>query len=228
MRKKILFVFGLFLCNLFCLSVSAESLEISLVNENRESYEFDVVVKDVKNEKTNVITGNVSYDKSLFWEFDIVEVSGWKLYKNVNENNISFVLVNLNGYATEGMSVLNIKTNFFGNDSLNINIGSIESSSISSIINISSVDFKYEIPVEEIVVPEDDLIDNIEVDNENEENNDIVDEETESKDNKSNLEEKGKSSNKKYGSLFVVVLIIIALIVLLFIIFRNKDKKGGK
>ena len=63
----------LFICMLFMVGVvKAETLDIGLSNSNENNYVFDMLVKDIKDSKVNVISGTISYDENVFRNFIIL------------------------------------------------------------------------------------------------------------------------------------------------------------
>lgn len=233
MKKIKMLFFCLFLCCFYCV-VNAETLNISYVNEEKGGYLFEVLVNDVKDQKINVIAGNIKYDKALYSNLELVESESWKLYTKVNGSGVSFVLVNISGYATENMNVFDIMVSFDVNNVIDFDFYDIQSGSNNSILSITDVNFKYEILEEEIVIPNDDFDNNIINDKEDEsklENNSTVESEKDENNDdlllhKDSILEIEKNNFFIYFvyvlvAVFVFVIIVVGIVVL-FVVKKGK------
>ena len=221
--KKILILFiGLFMFN----AVNAESLDISLANSNETNYFFDMLVKDVKDSKVNVISGVITYDQAVFKSFELGAQNGWDLQTVKDGNKVKFVLTHMTDYAVENQRIVGINTVVKKNSSdLKITLDSIVSSSSESAINVSNVTYKHEVvetpvvkPENNVQVPEEDVSNKVEEDKKEE--------------NKTEEKEEKKTSKKiktrDVISLVISFLVLGAVIAVGLFAYKENKKDGGK
>ena len=231
MRKVILFI-----CLLFMFSaVNAETLEFDLTNNNENNYVFDMLVKDVKNTKINVISGVVSYDESVFNSFELNSQNGWDLQTVKDGNKVKFILTHMTNYVVENQRVMGVSTKVKDTTKdISITLDSIVSSSNESPISVSNVAYKHE-PYRDQVepdnnvnvqVPDEDLVNKVE-----EEKEEVKEETVDDKKEEKNEEiDSGKKTVRTRDIISLIISFLVFGVVIAAGIFAYKENKkdGGK
>lgn len=222
----------LFICMLFMVGVvKAETLDIGLSNSNENNYVFDMLVKDIKDSKVNVISGTISYDENVFRNFNLTAQNGWEIQTVKDGNKVKFILVHMTDYAQENQKIVDIKTVVTGTTKeIKIALDSIVSSSSDSAISVSDVTFKHEVvekPTipnkEDVEIPKEDVTNKIEQE-------DKVEDKTEEKEDK----KEDKKDNKKSIRSRDVISLVISFMVLGVVVaagvfaYRENKKDVGK
>ena len=224
--KKII---GLIIClYAFCIvNVSAETLSLKLVSEDNKVLNFDVVVTNVMG-ANNVFEGEVKYDKNDINSIKLVAADGWELYTKVKDNSVRFIALSMENVAVENTTLFKVNTDVkketkltLGNigvagGNVGVTLGEITYSYKEVVVEdnkpVIDSEIKPDIKDEQVSIPSDDLINNIE-------------------DVKDDVVEKENKETKKDNELsktIVSILVAIAIVTLAFIFLFRKRKGGVK
>lgn len=257
--KKLKYVLLFVICMMIFGTVNAESLNVKLAQEKDGEMVFNVTAADIKDQKINIVAGTLNIDSTIFKNIEIIGENGWEIYVKQDGKDMKFVLLNVSNYLVENATIANIKTNITKDNTINeelLNIGNIESSSMTSVIKIKDVVYKLEkqnieqdnnkeesIPKEENNKEETKEEIKEETESEKEEDkpevpkeevsNKIEEDNNKDEQEETNEEKKETTENKKnYSYIFIIILILIILIIFVLITNNKKtaseNKKGGK
>ena len=214
-------------CAFFVVSVNAETLNLKLVSENNKVLDFDVIVSNVMG-TNNVFEGEVKYNKDDVKSLKLIPTDGWEIFTKVNDSSIKFIALSMEHVAVENTTIFKVNTEV--KDNTKLVVGNIATAGANVGVSLDEVTYSYkelskeenvehiDTPKvenedkEEISIPDDELINNIE---------DVEDKEDSVKD-----EEKTKKDDKELSKMIVSILVAIAIIALAFI-FLFRKRKGG-
>ena len=222
--KKIMCFLSLFVGLCLFNVVKAETLDINLANNYESNYVFDMLVKDVKDSKVNVISGVITYDEDVFRAFDLSAQNGWEIQTVKDGNKVKFILVHMTDYAQENQKIIDIKTVVTGSSKeIKIALDNIVSSSSESAISVSDVSFKHEVVQTPVVsdkndaeVPKEDITNNVEPEDK---------EETKTEEKEEKKEGKKDNSITARNIVSLIISFLVLGVVIAAGIFAHKENK---
>lgn len=227
--KKIV---GLIICFCtFCIvNVSAETLSLKLISEDNKDLKFDVVVTNVMG-ANNVFEGEVKYDKNDINSIKLVAADGWELYTKLKDNSVRFIALSMENVAVENTTLFKVNTDVkketkltLGNigvagGNVGVTLGEVTYTYKEIVVEdnkpVIDSEIKPDVKDEEVSIPSDDLINNIE-------DNEIIEEVVDKK------EDKETKKDNELSKTIVSILVAIAIVTLAFIFLFRKRKGGVK
>ena len=233
--KKIM-TFLVCLCMFFVVNVNAEELHLKLVSESDKTLSLDVVVTNVTG-ANNVFEGELKYDKANVTSLKVVPVDGWEIHTRDSDGKIKFFVFSMDKVAEENTSIFKVDTKV--KDDAKITLGNVATASGNVGISLNEVIYSYketvvELPKvehedtpkveetekEEISIPNDDLINNIEGSEDEEVIENIDEEEID------DLMNDEKKEDNEISKTVVSILVAVAIVALAFV-FLFRKRKGG-
>ena len=227
--KKIISLIICF-CAFFVVNVSAETLNLNLVSEDNKVLNFDVVVTNVMG-ANNVFEGEVKYNKDDINSLKVIAADGWEIHTKVKENSIKFIALSMDKVAVENTTIFKVNTEV--KEDTKLTLGNVATAGGNVGVSLDEVTYTYkevvvedtkpitkpevtpetkpevkpDIKDEEVSIPNDDLINNIE-------------------DTEESLNEDKKETKKdnQTSKTIVSILVAIAIVTLAFIfLFRKRE-----
>lgn len=220
--KKIISLIICF-CAFFVVSVNAETLNLKLVSENNKVLDFDVVVTNVMG-ANNVFEGEVKYNKDDIKSLKVIAADGWEIHTKVKENSIKFIALSMDKVAVENTTIFKVNTEV--KDETKLTLGNVATAGGNVGVSLDEVTYTYkevvvedtkpitkpDVKDEEVSIPNDDLINNIE--------------DTEKKEETLN-EDKNETKKDNQTSKIIVSILVAIAIVALALIFLFRKREGG-